>query len=95
MRTRMTEVFGVKYPIMLAGMAYVSLPKLVAAVSDAGGLGTYNSVANTPDGMREEVVNKKESKKGDRGTITSDFLIPYGKTAPFKENKLAHFSGLL
>ena len=27
--------------------------------------------------------------------ITSDFLIPYGKTAPFKENKLAHFSGLL
>jgi hypothetical protein len=25
----------------------------------------------------------------------SDFLIPYGKTAPFKENKLAHFSGLL
>ena len=36
MKTRMTEVFGVKYPIMLAGMAYVSLPKLVAAVSEAG-----------------------------------------------------------
>ncbi|MCX5834968.1 MAG: nitronate monooxygenase [Deltaproteobacteria bacterium] len=52
MRTRMTEVFGVKYPMMLAGMAYVSLPKLVAAVSNAGGLGTYNSVANTPDEMR-------------------------------------------
>jgi len=28
-------------------------------------------------------------------TLNSDFLIPYGKTAPFKENKLAHFSGLL
>ena len=53
MKTRMTEVFGVKYPIMLAGMAYVSLPKLVAAVSEAGGLGTYNSVANTPEEMRD------------------------------------------
>ena len=35
----MTELFGVKHPIMLAGMNWVSDPKLVAAVSNAGGLG--------------------------------------------------------
>jgi len=52
-RTRMTEVIGVKYPIMLAGMAYVSLPRLVAAVSEAGGLGTYNCAANTPAEMKD------------------------------------------
>jgi len=52
MKTRMTEVFGIKHPVMLAGMAYVSLPKLVAAVSNAGGLGTFNSLANTPDQMK-------------------------------------------
>ncbi|MBN2570335.1 MAG: nitronate monooxygenase, partial [Deltaproteobacteria bacterium] len=48
MKTRITELFGIKYPIMLAGMAYVSMPELVAAVSNSGGLGTYNSVATTP-----------------------------------------------
>jgi len=52
MKTRMTELFGIKHPVMLAGMAYVSLPKLVAAVSNAGGLGTFNSLANTPDQMK-------------------------------------------
>ena len=52
MKTRMTELFGIKHPVMLAGMAYVSLPKLVAAVSNAGGLGTFNSLANIPDQMK-------------------------------------------
>jgi enoyl-[acyl-carrier protein] reductase II len=52
MKTRMTETFGIKHPVMLAGMAFVSLPKLVAAVCNAGGLGMFNSVANTPDQMK-------------------------------------------
>jgi enoyl-[acyl-carrier protein] reductase II len=52
MKTRMTELFGIQHPIMLAGMAFVSLPRIVAAVSNAGGLGMFNSVANTPDQMK-------------------------------------------
>jgi len=59
MKTRMTELFGVKHPIMLAGMAFVSLPKLVAAVSNAGGLGMFNSVANTPDQLRDIIKEIK------------------------------------
>jgi enoyl-[acyl-carrier protein] reductase II len=39
MKTRMTELFGIKYPIMLAGMSWISTPEMVAAVSNAGGLG--------------------------------------------------------
>ncbi|MDD1721792.1 MAG: nitronate monooxygenase [Euryarchaeota archaeon] len=39
MKTRITELFGIKYPIILSGMSFISVPKLVAAVSNAGGLG--------------------------------------------------------
>jgi len=39
MKTRMTEIFGIKYPIMLSGMSWISIPEMVAAVSNAGGLG--------------------------------------------------------
>jgi enoyl-[acyl-carrier protein] reductase II len=59
MRTRMTELFEIQHPIMLAGMAFVSLPKIVAAVSNAGGLGMFNSVANTPDQMKDIIQEIK------------------------------------
>ena len=39
LKTRITELFGIKYPIILAGMTYITEPELVAAVSNAGGLG--------------------------------------------------------
>ena len=39
MKTRITELFGIKYPILLSGMSWISVPRMVAAVSNAGGLG--------------------------------------------------------
>jgi Dioxygenases related to 2-nitropropane dioxygenase len=39
MKTRITEMFGIRYPIVLSGMNYIATPKLAAAVSNAGGLG--------------------------------------------------------
>jgi len=59
MKTRMTELLGIKHPIMLAGMAFVSLPKLVAAVSNAGGIGMLNSVAYTPDQLKGVIKQVK------------------------------------
>ena len=38
-RTRLTELLGIRYPVVQAAMGYVSGPRLAAAVSDAGGLG--------------------------------------------------------
>ena len=55
----MTELLGIKHPIMLAGMAFVSLPKLVAAVSNAGGIGMLNSVAYTPDQIKDIIRQVK------------------------------------
>lgn len=39
MKTRITQLFGIQHPIILPGMSWVSIPELVAAVSNAGGLG--------------------------------------------------------
>ena len=39
MKTRITDLFGIKYPIVLPGMSWISTPELVAAVCNAGGIG--------------------------------------------------------
>ena len=39
MKTRITEMLGIKYPIMQGGMQWVGRAELAAAVSNAGGLG--------------------------------------------------------
>jgi enoyl-[acyl-carrier protein] reductase II len=53
LRTPLTETFGNPYPIILAGMGYVSQPGLAAAVSNAGGLGTLRS--QDADTLRDEI----------------------------------------
>jgi NAD(P)H-dependent flavin oxidoreductase YrpB (nitropropane dioxygenase family) len=42
-RTALTELLGIRYPVVQAAMGYVSGPRLAAAVSDAGGLGLIAS----------------------------------------------------
>ena len=39
MKTRITEMFGIKHPIIQGGMHYVGFAEMAAAVSNAGGLG--------------------------------------------------------
>lgn len=55
MRTAITELFGVKYPILNAGMGRVALPNMVAAVSEAGGLGVLGAGSAPPEQTREWV----------------------------------------
>ena len=52
-KTRMTEMFGIKHPIMLAGMNWITEPKLVSAVCNAGGLGILAIARCTPKESRE------------------------------------------
>jgi len=59
MKTRMTELLGIRHPIMLAAMAFISLPRLVAAVSNAGGIGMLNSVAYSPEQMKDVIKQVK------------------------------------
>ena len=52
-KTRMTEMFGIKHPIMLAGMNWITEPKLVSAVCNAGALGILAIARCTPKEARE------------------------------------------
>ena len=56
MKTRVTEMFGIKYPIVQGGLAYLAYAELAAAVSNAGGLGQITAATlGTPEKLREEI----------------------------------------
>lgn len=43
MKTRITELFGIEYPIICGGMLWLAVPELCAAISNAGGLGNITA----------------------------------------------------
>jgi len=59
MRTRLTELLDIEHPVMLAGMGGVSYHRLVAAVSEAGGIGTFGASTMRPGEMAEEIAKVK------------------------------------
>ncbi|MDE6929567.1 MAG: enoyl-[acyl-carrier-protein] reductase FabK [Lachnospiraceae bacterium] len=63
MKTRITELLGIEYPIIQGGMAWVAEHSLAAAVSEAGGLGLIGG-ANAPgEVVREEIRKAREITK--------------------------------
>src|SRR6056297_473011 len=60
MSTVFCRKFGVEHPIVLAPMGRVGPPELVAAVSNAGGLGLAPLWTDAPDTMRSEIRRIKE-----------------------------------
>jgi enoyl-[acyl-carrier protein] reductase II len=56
----MTDLLGIEHPIILAGMGNISLAELVAAVSNAGGLGVLGGGFLPPDEIRKEIRRVKE-----------------------------------
>jgi len=59
-KTRITELLGIKYPIIAGGMHLLSRAELVAAVSNAGGLGILASTTfETKEELREEIRKTK------------------------------------
>ncbi|PLX27573.1 MAG: nitronate monooxygenase [Ignavibacteria bacterium] len=55
MTTRITELFQIRYPVIQAGMVWVSGWRLAAAVSKAGGLGLIGAGSMKPDLLREHI----------------------------------------
>ena len=60
LRTRLTELTGIRYPIVQTGMGFVSGAGLVAATSQAGGLGIIGSATMTLDELRCAVAAVKD-----------------------------------
>ena len=55
MQTRLTELLQIEHPVMLAGMGGVAYHELVAAVSNAGGIGTLGAAPLTLELMEREI----------------------------------------
>ena len=60
MKTRITELLGIEYPIIQGGMAWVAEYHLAAAVSEAGGLGIIGAASAPPEVVREQIQKVKE-----------------------------------
>lgn len=61
MQNRITELFSIKYPIIQAGMIWVSGYKLASAVSNAGGLGLIGAGSMYPDVLKEHIRKCKRN----------------------------------
>lgn len=84
LKTRITEMLGIEYPIIQGGMLLVSQPELAAAVSNAGGLGIITS-ANLSSGkeLRREIRKVKDLTDKPFGVNLS--LFPAVKSIPNDE----------
>jgi len=77
LHTKLCDLLGCKYPIMLAGMGGISHKELVAAVSKAGGFGTLGSavmVRSGPEELRKELQEVKRLCEGRPFGV--DILVP-------------------
>ena len=55
MKTRLTEILGLKYPVIQGGMAWVAESHLASAVSKAGGLGLIAAASAPAEWVREQI----------------------------------------
>jgi len=80
LRTRLTDRYGIAYPIVQAGMAFYATPALAAAVTNAGGLGVLGPVPEAPEGTRRQI---HETRRLTSGPFGVDFVyFPFfNKTA--------------
>lgn len=62
-KNRITELFDIEYPIIQAGMVWVSGYKLASAVSECGGLGLIGAGSMKPDLLREHIQKAKNKTK--------------------------------
>ena len=60
MKTKITELLGIRYPIIQGGMAWVAEYHLAAAVSNAGGLGIIGAASAPPEVVREQIRKVKD-----------------------------------
>ncbi|WP_408010420.1 NAD(P)H-dependent flavin oxidoreductase [Pseudalkalibacillus sp. A8] len=97
LKTDICSLFDIEFPIIQAGMAGgITTPELVAAVSDAGGLGTLAAGYLTPDGTREAI--RKIRERTDRPFSVNLFRVEMEQedqgTASVQEKLLSIYEDL-
>ena len=69
--TKITQTYRFPIPIISAGMACVATPKLAAAVSNAGGMGTFSAAMADPEGLRQLI---REARRLTAYSFGVDFI---------------------
>ncbi len=83
-KNRITEMFGIEYPIIGGAMLWLSRAELVSAISNAGGLGILSSLTfDTLEGLREEI--KKTKSMTDRPFAVNVTLLPTVRKVNYEE----------
>lgn len=84
MKTRITELLGIRYPIVQGGMQNVGYAELAAAVSNAGGLGIITGLTQpTPDDLAKEIARCQAMTDQPFGVNLT--LLPTIKPVPYEE----------
>ncbi|SFQ24958.1 nitronate monooxygenase family protein [Variovorax sp. 770b2] len=84
MKTRITELLGIRYPIIQGGMQWVGRAELAAAVSNAGGLGIVTALTQpTPDDLRHEIARTRTLTDKPFGVNLT--ILPAVKPPPYAE----------
>lgn len=76
MKTRITELLGIEYPIIQGGMAWVAENNLAAAVSEAGGLGLIGG-ANAPAEVIRDYIKKVKEVTGKPFGVNIMLMSPH------------------
>jgi nitronate monooxygenase len=84
MKTKVTEMLGVEYPIIQGGMQWVGYAELASAVSNAGGLGILTALTQpTPEDLRKEIARCREMTDKPFGVNLT--ILPTIKPPPYAE----------
>lgn len=84
MKTRITELLGIRYPIVQGGMQNVGYAELAAAVSNAGGLGIITGLTQpTPEDLAKEIKRCQEMTDKPFGVNLT--ILPTIKPVPYEE----------
>lgn len=74
--TPISQLLRIEHPILLAGMGHTAGPDLVAAVSNAGGLGVLGGLGYTPEMLRGAISEMKQRLRHPDLPFGVDLLLP-------------------
>lgn len=88
LKTRITELLGIEYPIVQGGMMWVGRAELAAAVSNAGGLGILTALTQpSPDDLRKEIERCRSMTDKPFGVNLT--ILPSVNPPPYAEYRRA------
>jgi NAD(P)H-dependent flavin oxidoreductase YrpB (nitropropane dioxygenase family) len=84
LQTRITQLLGIRYPIIQGGMQWVGRAELAAAVSNAGGLGILTALTQpTPEDLRAEITRCRAMTQRPFGVNLT--MLPAAQPPPYAE----------